>query len=526
MCRHLRLQTLLLILLSISSPSLYAKEVFSSLIQKAERLHCSSSEFEAAAVLKEIEGLTLSSHGLPVDHKNEDGDWRLYVASVDILLRALDDAASQYSNLEQPVLDVVGTWQLCDLFESGQYLDLKLIDDDLVRTKPNEQFPAGKVGLLRWGLLNKVPNSFRSPFAGSSTELSKPLHDYTKQCFPHPLSGEFEEQTFITAYGSMKLATLNASKPEGRYPFKWRPACEVALGELDGYNEGYEAGIITGLGRQNKELAKKGKRKDISQSKRQEIMHRAWSEEAYEAGINKQRDIGFKSGFALGTRTKAALALSEVIPISGSVPIIDAKPKRRGHGFSGSYYHSLALKNGKPSIGGRVSWAPKKHWFIRAGMNYKYTESGSQKVSYSWGGGYDNWRPGSFGLQINNWGPIQFGEGLNIKKAVLAATYKANNKWLQSKKIGAALALTTQLGNAKPALQTNFRWSPFKTWYAYSGLSIPLNGDNPTWSYGFGRQDYRPFTLTIQYNNYGPNTLFRDNFEENGTLTIGGSWAY
>jgi hypothetical protein len=524
MYRYAQLLWLCLITSSLSCTLLYADELVSPLVQSAEKLHCANSESEAIAALNEIRNAPLADFGLPVDSQKNSGSIALHAASLDIVLRVLDETATIYPSLTDQVNDIVRNWNFCALHEDVQYLDLRLADQELDRTAPSTVFPAANKGLSRWGLLGSAPGNFRSPFADGVDKAPAQI-SWGKQCFPDPSTGELNHEDLITLYGSLRLATLQPNRPEDKYPYKWRPGCEVKLGELDGFNQGYEAGITTGLGRQNEELAKKGKQKEIDQAKRVEIMAHAWSKEAYEAGISNQRDVGFKSGFEAGSHTKALLAQTGVTPSSGSSPVIIVVPKSSGYGLAGSYYYSLALKDWSPSIGGSVSWSPKPYWFVRAAANLKY-ESHSNPFSYSWGAGYDDWHAGTFGLQLNNWGPIKLSDGLDLQKAIGAITYKVDSKYLQSKNIGASAALSIPVSNGNPSLQTNVRWSPVPNWYIYSGLNFPLDGKNPSWSYGFGRQDYRPFTFSFQYNNYGPNPILKDNFNKNGTLTIGGSWAF
>jgi hypothetical protein len=496
----------------------------SPLVQFSEKLHCSKTELEAIAVINEIQKFVLADFGLPVDSQKNSSSLGLHAASLDILLRTLDDTATRYPNLTQQINDIVRNWNFCALHEDVQYLDLKLADLELERTAPSPIFPADYIGLTRWGLLGSTPGRFRSPFA-SRLDNEHAQTSWKNQCFPDPRTGELGHEGSITLYGSLRLATLPPNRSEDKYPYQWRPVCEVNLGEVDGFNRGYEAGITAVLGKLIEALAKKGKLKEIDQASREEIMAHVWSKEPYEAGVSSQRDIGFKSGFETGSHTKALLAQTGVMPSSGSSPVIVVNPRSTGYGLAGSYYYSLALKDWSPSIGGSISWSPKPYWFIRVSASLKY-ESYSNPYSYSWGAGYDDWHAGTFGLQINNWGPIKLSGGLNIEKAIGAVTYKVDSKLLQSKNIGASAALAMPVSNGNPSLQTNIRWSPVPYWYIYSGLNFPLDGKSPTWSYGFGRQDYRPFTFSFQYNNYGPNTILNDNFTKNGTLTVGGSWAF
>jgi hypothetical protein len=510
-------------LIIVTTPNLSAAERFSPLVQVAQKLHCTSSETEADALLNEIEQIRLSNIGLPLDETNGKDSGALYIASLDILLRALDETAKNYPNLRAQVEKILLNWSFCALREERLFLDINLVEGELSRKAPSNIYPAKQIGLSRWGFLSPDPVQFDAPLINK--DLWSKLH--SQKCFPNLDSGEMpDEEAVKTLSGSLRLATLPLSKPDEKYPFQWRPTCEVLLGELDGYNQGYEAGVTSGFGKKNSELAVKGMLKEIDKGQRDLIVSNAWSKEAYEAGMSNKREVGFKRGREIGLNARETLAQSQVLPSAGSDPVITVRPQKGGYGLAGSYYHTWALKDWTPSIGGSVSWSPGQYWYARAAANLKYSNHNQDLLTYSWSIGYDDWHPGTFGLQLNNWGPINWGDGFDIEKAIGAITYKIDSKFLQSKKIGSSIALSIPVNNGNPALQTNFRWSPIPSWYIYSGFSFPLDGKTPSWNYGFGRQDYKPFTFTFQYNNYGPNTILKDNFNENGTLTMGGSWAF
>jgi hypothetical protein len=510
---------------TVATTNLYGAERASLLVAAAQRLHCASSEAQAVDILDELEQTKLASFGLPFDEVNGKDSGTLYIASLDILLRALDETVTNYPGLEQKVGKILLGWNFCALRQERLFLDLKLVDGELNRIAPSNVYPASQIGLSRWGLLSPDPDKFNMPLKEQFSDKSLWLTLHNQQCFPSPASGEMpDEEAASTLSGSLRLATLPPS--EHKYPFKWRPACEVQLGELDGYNQGYESGVASGFGKKNIELAAKGILKRVDQSERDLIISKSWSKEAYEAGISSKREAGFKLGREAGLHAREALALEQTLPSAGSNPVVSVRPQQSGYGFAGSYYHTWSVKDWSPSLSGSVSWTPSQYWFVRAAGNLKYSNHDKDLLTYSWGIGYDDWHPGTFGVQLNNWGPINWGDGFDIEKAIGAITYKIDSKFLQSKKIGSSIALSVPINNGNPALQTNFRWSPIPSWYIYSGFSFPLDGKTPTWNYGFGRQDYRPFTFTFQYNNYGPNTILKDNFNQNGTLTIGGSWAF
>lgn len=504
------------------SYNIHAGDHSSSLVQLAEKLHCSSSETEANTSLNDIRLSKLASFGLPFDAFVNQDNGSLHIATLDILLRTMDEAATNFPNLRSSVDSIAASWNYCKISQGHVLLDLNLVNAKLERKAPGNFYPANKEGLLRWGFISTIPGKHKNLLSEEEhanenfTESSAKL--YAAQCLPSPLN--INNDSSYTSYGSLHLATLPPSNPEENYLFQWNPGCEVELGEVDGYNKGYEAGLKSISGSKTIALTTKLNQKNIEDPKRNLIISRAWSKEAYESGVNTGLALGNKAGIL----AQVELTPVHIIPSSGASSLLSILPNASAYGFSGSYYHSWNLKDGQPSVGANISFTPRDYWFIRSGLNLKYAGVQS-RPTYSWGVGYDDWHAGSFGFQINNWGPIKLDSGLQFEKATAAVTYKFDSMFLQSNNISAFAALTIPVSNAEPSLQTSLRWAPIPNWYVYTGVDVPLGGKIPTWSYGFGRQDYRPFTFTIQYNNYGPNNVLRDNFSTNGVLTIGGSWA-
>lgn len=151
MYRYALLLWLFLIASSLSCTLIYADELVSPLVQAAEKLHCANSESEAIAALNEIRNSPLADFGLPVDSPKDKSSVGLHAASLDIVLRTLDETATIYPNLNEQINGIVRNWNFCALREGIQYLDLRLTDHELDRTAPSSVFPAGNVGFLDGG---------------------------------------------------------------------------------------------------------------------------------------------------------------------------------------------------------------------------------------------------------------------------------------------------------------------------------------------------------------------------------------
>jgi hypothetical protein len=198
------------------------------------------------------------------------------------------------------------------------------------------------------------------------------------------------------------------------------------------------------------------------------------------------------------------------------------------NGFSGAFSHDWPLSGSGRKFSATVTWAPAEHWFTRLGITHAYEKGGDKPWSYSWGVGYDDWHPGTWSMQLNHWGPIVPGKGLDIKNAVWTSSYKTNHAWLKEHNMSLAHGIDLPVGQPRNGkLHSTWQWAPWPTWFLRVGVSAPLQGLSPLqWSYGFGRSDWRPFTWSLEYNNWGPNTAFQPNFKKNGTVTLAWKWVY
>ncbi|TQV65182.1 MAG: hypothetical protein FNT29_01875 [Halothiobacillaceae bacterium] len=223
--------------------------------------------------------------------------------------------------------------------------------------------------------------------------------------------------------------------------------------------------------------------------------------------------------------TVKATPMAPPVQASAAAPSGPVTPPPGPHGLSGNLFHSWKLADGEPTLGANMLWEPASYWFVRAGANLDYRDE-NDALSYSWGIGYDDWHPGTWSFQLNNWGPILPGEGLKPETAVFSIGYKLEHELLAGNHIAASVGLDIPMQGEK-TLGTTWQWSPMPSWFVRAGLSV--KEDDPSrvyWSYGFGRWDWKAFTWTLQYNNWGPNPAFTPNIKQNGAVMLGWSWAY
>jgi hypothetical protein len=185
-----------------------------------------------------------------------------------------------------------------------------------------------------------------------------------------------------------------------------------------------------------------------------------------------------------------------------------------------TFLYSAPLDGTKSAAKLNVSWAPQDNWFVRGSLKYV----NSEELTYSWGVGYSNWRPGTTSIQLNNWGPLKRGDGLAPDKAVLSVSHKIDSETLRDNKLSAAVGLSKPL-DGDPAANLTFQWSPFKNLYFRTTASQKLHGGPTKWSYGFGYYDWRPNTWRLEYSNYGDNRHPFDNFSA-GAVTLNRAWQF
>ena len=216
-------------------------------------------------------------------------------------------------------------------------------------------------------------------------------------------------------------------------------------------------------------------------------------------------------------------------------PIANVPPHRTSagegdhfHGFSGS----VALNNTKLELGAEdnfsitssVAYKPIKDsfFFLRSGITLNNSD---EPISYTWGIGYDDWHPGTWGFEINNWNPLTPGDGLDLENAVASVTRKFKADFLQNNNLASSLSLNKS-ANSEFALTWLVSWSPRPNWFIRTLITQSLEGNGTSWAYGFGYNDWRKNTISIEYNNWGFNEAFDTNFRENALITLSYKWEF
>ncbi|MCH9673955.1 MAG: hypothetical protein K0U93_21135 [Gammaproteobacteria bacterium] len=201
----------------------------------------------------------------------------------------------------------------------------------------------------------------------------------------------------------------------------------------------------------------------------------------------------------------------------------DGKPK--DYGFSGAFTLSNAGLDGQGfGFTTSVSYKPIRdsYWFVRSALKLS---QGDKPFTYSWGIGYDDWHPGTWAFQLNHWGPLEPGDGLDLRNAVASITHKLKWDFLSEHRLSSSITLSKKLSGA-PALTWGASWNPVSKWFVRAAVTKPINGDEMSWSYGFGYANYAASSWSLEYNNWGYNRAFEPNFKDNANVSLTYRWRF
>lgn len=558
----------------------------SALLTLAQKLECVQTEQEAAVLLKELTALSSQPFGIPSENLKAEQHALLYAASVDILLQVLYNTLQRYPSLQEAAEIPVLQWNYCQMLANGKIHDLILDKDGHVsQLEAIDPFPLKKNGFGIWGFLSTDPHNRYIPKTLQDTAIWPRLQEelvfrlYQQQCFPHPDTGKLYEEdnrSGLPAYG--ELQTRDEATPSSHpYPYQWQAKCQPDQQANQSLSKITRA----------EQTARLSKAKNPSVPTRQAAKPSSAKTNLSGIGSGVKKPASVANPIILpapplpsyNQQIAQAQIPSTPIPPKTSKPASKPKPaketkpakitllkialdtyepppkqeaetvspglgsananasaplplpSKNGYGLAGNFYHRAKL-TGAMAVGGNISWQPFSHFSVRGGANYGYYP-GDGQFSYAWGIGYDDWHPGTFSLQLNNWGPILPKDGLGFDKASLNLGYKFVADFLKPYHLNGSAAVTLPI-KGDPSISTTWVWSPVEHWFIRAGLQKNLlSSDGLNWSYGFGYADSRPFKFSLTYDNWGVNPIIGGdsksnmfNFQENGAITLSWSWVY
>lgn len=449
----------------------------------------------------------------------------MFAGTLDALLFSLYDTQERYPDLRPLVEQTVLKWNYCELFHKRWILDLMSEDGQLARRVAARPFPLGSKGFASWGFLDPDPDDRVVPLLLSDptlghTEFQYFFHRvYREHCFPHPETGRlFTEEIEAPLFAPLRPPPVFEGQTPAAYPFSWESKCTediVAAQQIP---------------RVEPAPSKPSAVANVAVESESPPQPTPPAEPADELPVAREppntasRFRERLDGLELpgpGESPEVAVAQPSTSSAAG-VPT--PLPQKDSLGFTGNFYHRWRV-NGEPSVGSTIAWAPAPYWFIRAAFDLQY-ELVNERFSYSWGVGYDDWHPGTWSFQLNNWGPILSGEGLKVEASVFNIAYKFKSDLLKQFHLSGSAGIDMHFSQ-EPVFYTTWQWEPIETWFIRVGIQIPLSQERGLrWTYNFGRWDWRPFTVALTYDNWGINEIAQSNLSENGAVNLAFSWAF
>ncbi len=200
-------------------------------------------------------------------------------------------------------------------------------------------------------------------------------------------------------------------------------------------------------------------------------------------------------------------------------------------GIGGSVALTYRLR-GAIALGGSLAWAPQPNLFVRTGFSLRglekldLTPDFENDISWWWGLGYDDWRPNTLSIQINNWGPIPLGSTDVFSGAVADLGYKLPAISWDIFRLSSSLHVSSSFKRGLPTFSGSVSLSALQHLSGFVTLRAdPFAKDLLSWNYGFGISDWHPFTFSCVYTNWGPNKINEPNFFSNGAVSLSFSYA-
>jgi hypothetical protein len=492
-----------------------------ALLEFARKLQWAPGTEEAQQALQAIQDEPLADFGLPAEWPHDPAKTELHLATLDIVLFELYRAAQRFPKLQPQVEETVLAWNFCPIRDRQTFWDIEMREKEFLLRTPAEPLPAGRQGLGVWGFLSPDPPRRLVPALLSEVGLDHHgyqsfLHRiYRQQCFPHPDTGLlFDEEADPSRFGPLHGAGRPDDARPRAYAYVWSSQCEPSPRE---------------------ETPKSVKPPTETPVPPPEPA----TQPLVPVSPPKPKPSGERAAepvaapepkpSAKPVPPKLRVAMMPAQPPSGATNYVPTpRPPPDSLGFGGNFFHSWPIA-GEPAIGASISWRYKERWFIRAGVSHKYLLA-HDAFSYSWGVGYDDWHPGTFTFQINNWGPILPSETFtgNLEGATANIAYKIDAEILKEHRMGASIGFDMPFNpDSNPGINGTWQWEVIPTWFVRVGLRQGLGKEGRlTWTYGFGRSDWHPFTWSLTYDNWGPNQAFQPNFTETGNVALSWSWAF
>lgn len=193
--------------------------------------------------------------------------------------------------------------------------------------------------------------------------------------------------------------------------------------------------------------------------------------------------------------------------------------------LSGSAFLIKPLnENKEPSIGTSINLKLTSNFNVYTSLKL-YPEY-KDIFAYSWGMKYRK-SNNQWAFQVNNWGPLEPGDGFDFENSVYSVGYRINSKYLKSKKLASTLSINNAHSSNYPWLSSSLQWYASKNIYIRTSASLRLGGSGDvSWSLSFGYVDWRPNKFRYEYHNYGSEFYSKNGFVNDGLFQISYGWVW
>jgi len=524
---------------------------FQTFVQK---LHCATNAQTAAAYIKDIRNTALHPPGLPVTHSGPGSSF-VTAASLDQTLSILYESSLKYPENHELIEQTIIQWNFCPVIDSGIFFDHTVIDKEVIRI-PSAGSATNWQGFKSFGLLPqtsekslfKYTTHYKASVINTLADQNF-LQTYIKHCLPHPDNGKLyrsNKKNFISRI--QNRPTL----PDAAIKTDWITECTAAPDKaIPTSPKVIEAPSpsITKDFNVKPDLPPLAAAQPVTQAETNSSVPaptviaepETLAEDDPEVAestpasvvvaVPKNSPAITDEGAAVPFEQSDTSTTTEILPAAVVITgpsngnTVATTNINNSKGISGSVSlenRSFELSN--TSLKLAVAYKPLQdsYWFVRSALNVSQQ---SKPLTYSWGIGYDDWHPGTWALQLNHWGPLAFGDGLDLDNAVAEISYKLKSNWLKDKNLSGSVALSKPLTD-KPVLSLGWSWNPYSHWFVRSTVIKPLDSSDINWSYGFGFTRYNKSSWSVEYNNWGVNDLPELNFVDNGQLSVIYRWAY
>ncbi len=541
-----------------------------TLLSHIENLHCAGDQETAADYINKIHQLDLFSPGLP----NESPDTHnpsLRAVTLDRLLITLYENSKKHPGNKDLIEQTVIRWNYCSVIDNGQlYNHTK---DQRVASSYADSHKNWR-GFKSFGLIPTNDNverfDFTTPYKNS---LIRPLADiqllqsYINHCLPHP-----DDEHLYRSFGSNFISRLvpverkTNIKTIHHETFECGPRPLTSVAPLPTYpgtdnnqqNDKPKATMTSkpvNITERPSQLANRTQDDTSDNLQHHTVDYKTLPTPIVAAAKPVNDNASVQVDIPESELVVAKERGSTRVPVNG-VPVeihsiqtlkntsadvdeptavvvigpsgggsVTTTNINKSRGLSGSItLENKSFQADQTSLKLAFSYKPLQdsYWFLRSAFNIS---NQANPITYSWGIGYDDWHSGTWGIQLNHWGPLSSGDGLDVDNAVLEASYKIKSSWLTKNKLASSIALSSPI-SGNPSLSWGWSWSPFSDWFTRTTFTKAISGGGLDWSYGFGFTRYTPSSLSVEYNNWGVNRFPNANFKANGQLSLIYRWAF